>query len=115
MSTGYLTTHILDTSRGCPASGVSITLSRLDGSSRSTITETTTNSDGRTDAPLIPQGDLSTGIYELEFSVGSYFSASGVSSFLDIVPVRFEITDSDSHYHIPLLVSPYGYSTYRGS
>ena len=108
---GRLTTHVLDTANGRPAAGVEIELARLDGDRREVLGTTTTNDDGRTDAPLL-EADLATGEYELTFGVGEYFGGDG---FLDRVPVRFRIADADAHYHVPLLVSPWAYSTYRGS
>jgi 5-hydroxyisourate hydrolase len=117
---GYLTTHVLDTAQGQPAAGVEIELWRLVGvENRQLINHARTNADGRTDAPLIPQGQLATGTYELIFHIGAYFAAQPVAQadppFLDHVPVRFAIVDPDAHYHVPLLVSPWAYSTYRGS
>lgn len=117
---GYLTTHILDTARGCPAGGISITACRLDGdsASRQVLAEAITNSDGRTDAPIIASGDFIAGTYELIFHVGPYikkhFQNHG-EPFFDNIPVVFTNSDGDAHYHVPLLLSPYGYSTYRGS
>jgi 5-hydroxyisourate hydrolase len=105
-----LTTHVLDTARGRPAAGVAIELARLSGGGRELVATATTNADGRTDAPL--GASLDPGWYELEFAVGDYF---GDAAFLDRVPVRFRIADADAHYHVPLLVSPWSYSTYRGS
>jgi 5-hydroxyisourate hydrolase len=116
--TGFLTTHVLDTAHGCPAEGIRLTLYRLDGDSRTRLTTTVTNDDGRTDAPLIPKGNLARGQYELVFEVGAYFEGRGVRldvPFLDAVPIRFGISYEAAHYHVPLLVSPFGYSTYRGS
>lgn len=115
---GFLTTHILDTARGCPAEGVSIDLYRLEGKSRSHMASTVTNDDGRTDQPLIAKGKLACGTYELVFHIGGYFSGYAPDSdypFVDIVPVRFGIDDDASHYHVPLLASPFSFSTYRGS
>ena len=115
---GYLTTHILDTAKGCPAEGVSIELYRVEGGSRKLMTTTVTNDDGRTDQPIIPKGELSTGVYELVFSIGNYFKDSVPDSeypFVDTVPIRFGIDDATSHYHVPLLASPFSFSTYRGS
>ena len=109
---GRLTTHVLDTANGRPAAGVAIELARLDGDRRELLRTTTTNEDGRTDAPLLADGDLAAAEYELTFAVGPYFAGEG---FLDRVPVRFTIADADAHYHVPLLVSPWSYSTYRGS
>lgn len=116
---GFLTTHVLDTANGRPAAGVRITLYRLDEDARAHVAETVTNQDGRTDAPLIAKGQLRAARYELVFEIGAYFTAQGLAdagpAFLDRVPVVFGIGDADEHYHVPLLVSPYGYSTYRGS
>ena len=115
---GYLTTHVLDTARGVPAQGIKIALYRLDGA-HSLIAETVTNDDGRTDSPVLPVADFKTGQYELVFYCGDYFAANdqatGDIKFLDEVPLRFGMDDADAHYHVPLLLSPYGYSTYRGS
>jgi 5-hydroxyisourate hydrolase len=117
---GRLTTHVLDTARGGPASNVVIELWRLasDGS-RQLLVTTRTNTDGRTDEPLLVDNAFVSGIYELVFMIGAYFatttSTSDIIPFLDVVPVRFGIADSDAHYHVPLLVSPWAYSTYRGS
>lgn len=112
---GYLTTHVLDTANGAPASSVPIELWRLEDE-RTLLKETKTNDDGRTDEPLVEPGDLGTGTYELVFRVGDYFAANDADPpFLDAVPVRFSVADPDAHYHVPLLVSPWSYSTYRGS
>jgi 5-hydroxyisourate hydrolase len=105
-----LTTHVLDTARGRPAAGVAIELARLTGGGRELLATATTNADGRTDEPLLRE--LAAGEYELAFAVGDYF---GEAPFLDRVPVRFRVADPDAHYHVPLLVSPWSYSTYRGS
>jgi 5-hydroxyisourate hydrolase len=104
-----LTTHVLDISRGRPAAGVAITLARGD----EVLATALTNADGRTDAPLLDR--LQAGVYELRFAVGDYFAAGGEPPFLDVVPVRFGVSDPDAHHHVPLLVAPGGYSTYRGS
>ena len=116
---GYLTTHVLDTARGCPAAGVTIVLSRISGASQRQIAEMTTNADGRTDAAIVPKGGLETGIYELLFCTGDYLRANGQTGseplFLDQIPIRFGISDAGAHYHVPLLLSPFGYTTYRGS
>jgi 5-hydroxyisourate hydrolase len=117
---GYLTTHVLDTAQGRPAPGVEIVLWRLeDAENRQPITRARTNADGRTDVPLIPHGQLAAATYELVFHVGVYFAGQPVAQtdppFLDHVTVRFHVADPDAHYHVPLLVSPWAYSTYRGS
>ena len=116
MPNGYLTTHVLDTAHGRPASGLRITLH--DAAARK-LAEATTNDDGRTDTPMLPSEAFATGVYELHFHAGDYLRATGQAEgalpFLDIVPIRFGVSDSAVHYHVPLLLSPYGYSTYRGS
>ena len=113
-----LTTHILDLANGHPAAGVEITLYRV-GIADEEIMRAVTNVDGRCPEPLLSAADMQTGTYRLEFHIGDYFKAQGVMgagpAFLDVVPVVFGISDTDAHYHVPLLVSPYGYSTYRGS
>lgn len=111
---GYLTTHVLDTARGCPAAGIAITLYRIVGAGRSRIAEAVTNADGRTDAPILPAAQFAPGIYELVFHAGAYLGG-GETAFLGEIPIRFGISDGQAHYHVPLLLSPYGYSTYRGS
>jgi len=119
MATGYLTTHVLDTARGVPAGGITIALYRLSGSTQDKLAETVTNADGRTDAPILPVGEMTVGQYELVFSCGAYLDAHDLNGdavkFLDDIPIRFGITDDTAHYHVPLLLSPFGYSTYRGS
>lgn len=115
---GFLTTHILDTARGCPAAGVRIELYRLSGDSRKALGELVTNSDGRTDTPILAKGEMEVGTYELVFHMGAYFSDLPQTEdipFVDIVPIRFGIANSQEHYHVPLLASPYSFSTYRGS
>ncbi|CUH53331.1 hydroxyisourate hydrolase [Shimia sp. R11_0] len=116
---GYLTTHVLDTARGLPAEGIRIELYRLTENARDKIAETVTNDDGRTDAPILPKDDFKTGSYELVFYCGDYLRSTGQAGaaplFLDEVPIRFGMADAEAHYHVPLLLSPYGYSTYRGS
>ena len=120
-TTGYLTTHVLDTARGCPAGGIAITLYRLTGEAREPIATTITNADGRTDAPILPKEAFATGRYELVFATGAYLrehamvQSGAAPLFLDDIPIRFGIDDADAHYHVPLLLSPFGYSTYRGS
>ena len=115
---GFLTTHVLDTARGCPAAGIRIALYRVLGNSHRKIAEAVTNADGRTDTPILPEEQFKTGEYELIFFAGDYLKQAGLSSddplFLDAIPIRFGMADED-HCHVPLLLSPYGYSTYRGS
>jgi 5-hydroxyisourate hydrolase len=112
---GRLTTHVLDTATGRPAAGVEIELLR----EGEVVARATTNADGRTDAPLLDA--LQAGTYELRFAVGAYFAqadppaAVSEPPFLDVVPVRFGVADAGAHHHVPLLVSPWSYSTYRGS
>ena len=114
---GRITTHVLDTATGRPAAGLKVILTRLDGAS-AVVAEAVTNADGRCDTPLLEGAAFAPGRYEIVFHVGDYFRSSGVTlpepPFLDLVPVRFGVTE-DAHYHVPLLVSPYAYSTYRGS
>lgn len=119
MADGYLTTHVLDTARGLPASGLRITLFRLDTGTRTELVSMVTNADGRTDSPILPRDGFATGHYELVFEAGEYLRAAGLDGkgplFLDEIPIRFGIDDDGAHYHVPLLLSPFGYSTYRGS
>ncbi len=116
---GHVTTHVLDTMSGSPGAGLVVDLFRIDGMVRQPLQRLTTDADGRTATPLLEGPDLRSGTYELVFHVGAYFRERGVDSmepaFLEQVPVRFGIADPARHYHVPLLVSPYGYSTYRGS
>lgn len=116
---GFLTTHVLDTARGLPAENLEITLYRLHGQERTELARMRTNHDGRTDNPILPAADFEIGTYELVFAAGAYLRATGQDGaeplFLDQIPIRFGISDSDSHYHVPLLLSPFGFSTYRGS
>jgi hydroxyisourate hydrolase len=120
-SGGKLTTHVLDTARGRPAEGIAVELLRLrdDGAVPEPVLQTRTNADGRTDRPLVESGELRAGSYELRFDVGAYFAGSELAAednpFLGIVPVRFAVADPEASYHVPLLVSPWSYSTYRGS
>ena len=117
---GRLTTHVLDTVSGRPAQDVTIDLLVLDpdGGWRH-LKQVTTNADGRTDQPLLAGAELQIATYMLTFDIGRYFKASGVvvadPPFLDFVPLRFSVADPDGHYHVPLLASPWSYSTYRGS
>lgn len=119
MPDGYLTTHVLDTARGLPASGMTVSLYQIAGDAPKRLAKMMTNADGRTDGPILPMAQFAAGTYELVFEVGSYFNHLGLACddprFLDIIPIRFGIHDVESHYHVPLLVSPFGYSTYRGS
>jgi 5-hydroxyisourate hydrolase len=110
--TGKLTTHVLDTAKGCPAAGLKIELWKKADSLPSLLGTWTTNADGRCNQPLLHGPDLLAGDYELRFYVGDYF---GEKKFLNIVPICFTISDPAAHYHIPLLASPWAYSTYRGS
>ncbi len=114
--TAGLTTHVLDTSREGPAEGVGVTLYRLGDGGREEIAAGTTNHDGRVDEPLLGEDEIAAGTYELVFDVGAYYREGPTeSSFLEEVPVRFLIDDPTEHYHVPLLLSPGGYTTYRGS
>ncbi len=115
---GRLTTHVLDTATGQPAAGLSIDLYRIDGQKRTRLKTVTTNSDGRCDQPLLTGDEFVIGEYELVFAAGDYLRKQGTTlpspAFLDIVPIRFGMAEK-THYHVPLLISPFGYSTYRGS
>ncbi len=112
---GRLTTHVLDTARGKPAANLAIELFRISGDVREFLKSVRTNSDGRCDEPLLEGDGLRAGEYELNFHVREYFDHSAQVPFLATVPVRFGISNPDEHYHVPLLVSPFSYSTYRGS
>ena len=117
---GRLTTHVLDTTSGRPAADLQIELWSIDEEgARRFLKRVRTNADGRVDAPLLEGESFVPGVYELVFAVGSYFWTSGVDlpepAFLDEIPLRFGVADAGGHLHVPLLVSPYGYSTYRGS
>ena len=115
---GRLTTHVLDTARGVPASGLELVLHRVEGDRRELVVETHTNADGRCDKPLLEGESCRPGVYELTFFCGPYFDRSGLDltdpKFLDDVVIRFGVAEA-KHYHVPLLISPFGYSTYRGS
>jgi 5-hydroxyisourate hydrolase len=115
---GRLTTHVLDTARGVPAAGMTVELYALDDG-RKLIATAVTNANGRTDQPMLDGDSFKPGAYELVFAVAAYFAGTGAKHgdlpFLDLVPVRFAIADAASHYHVPLLVSPWSYTTYRGS
>ena len=115
---GYLTTHVLDTARGCPAEGLKIDLFRISGGMPVLLRSLVTNADGRTDAQILPEAEFETGTYELVFHAGDYLDRVGTPResprFLDVIPLRFGMSEA-SHYHVPLLLSPFGYATYRGS
>lgn len=108
-----VSTHVLDIARGRPAAGIIVGLFALEAGRRRHVATAHTNADGRTDNPL--GTDLSAGDYELLFAAGDYFANDGVATFFDAVPIRFRIDDASARYHVPLLLSPWGYSTYRGS
>ena len=116
---GRLTTHVLDTTAGRPGAGILVELFRVDGGDRGErLASVTTNDDGRVDRPLLEGAAMVLGVYELMFHVGDYLSGGATvtePAFLDRVPIRFGIARADQHYHVPLLISPYAYSTYRGS
>jgi 5-hydroxyisourate hydrolase len=116
---GHLSTHVLDTMNGCPAAGMSVSLYRLGGATATRIGQWVLNPDGRTDAPLLQGDALAAGTYRLVFEVAAYFRARCTAlpdpPFLDAVPVDFGIADPAQRYHVPLLASPWAYSTYRGS
>ncbi|SIS70468.1 hydroxyisourate hydrolase [Neptunomonas antarctica] len=115
---GYLTTHVLDTAHGCPGNDISVSLYRI-GQERELITQVKTNADGRCDKPVLEGDNFRKGVYELVFNVAAYYQKRGVQmpepAFLGEVVLRFGIADEGEHYHVPLLISPYSYSTYRGS
>lgn len=117
---GKLSTHVLDTMHGCPASGMHVTLERIDSTNPQTLTRFQLNDDGRNpNGPLLDAETIQAGRYRLSFSVADYFTQRGVSlpepPFLETVPIDFGIADPNGNYHVPLLVSPWSYSTYRGS
>lgn len=117
---GHLSTHVLDTMNGCPAKGMRVILQALDGAQARTIKTLELNADGRTDGgPLLDDSTMAAGRYRLVFWVAAYFRGRGVElpdpAFIDQVPIEFGIADAAGHYHVPLLVSPWAYSTYRGS
>ena len=117
---GRLSTHVLDTVHGKPAHDVAVELHILEpDGSWLLVTQTRTNADGRTDQPLLSGADVRTGTYMLSFRIGDYFAGQGLMQsqppFLDLVPLRFSISDAEGHYHVPLLATPWSYSTYRGS
>lgn len=116
---GYLTTHILDTANGCPAAGVRVTVKRIENATATVLKQVVTNEDGRCDEPLAADEAFVAGHYELVFEMGAYFAAKHEAldepAFVDDVVLRFGVAHAQEHYHVPLLVSPYSYSTYRGS
>lgn len=117
---GHLSTHVLDIMHGCPAAGMAVTLQRVDGEGLRTISTLTLNGDGRNPGgPLLDAAGMAVGRYRLVFEVGAYFRARGVvlpePAFIDVVVLDFGIADAQGHYHVPLLASPWSYSTYRGS
>jgi 2-oxo-4-hydroxy-4-carboxy-5-ureidoimidazoline decarboxylase len=116
---GRLSTHVLDTVSGGPAAGVRVILKEIGASAEGVLKETVTSADGRTDEPLLSGAPLRIGRYQLEFDIGAYFAARGTRTveppFLGIVPVRFSVAEPEGHYHVPLLASPWSYTTYRGS
>jgi len=116
---GKLTTHVLDTANGCPAAGMAVALYRVDAGSTMLLKQITLNHDGRADAPLLEGATFVPGRYRLVFGVAAYFRARGTEladpPFLDEVPLDFGLATVGQHYHVPLLASPYAYSTYRGS
>ncbi len=115
---GYLTTHVLDTARGRPGAGIRVDLYAI-GEARRLVKSIETNADGRADGPLLEGDEFEAGVYELVFHAGRYFADAGVAlpdpPFVDQVVIRFGVASPDQHYHVPLLVSPWSYSTYRGS
>ncbi len=115
---GRLTTHVLDTAAGKPAAGVNVEVYRV-GDSHEKVATGTTNADGRVDSPLLEGAAFTPGVYEMQFHAGEYMRRHGVATvepaFLDVIPIRFSVSAADQHFHVPLLLSPFGYSTYRGS
>lgn len=109
-----ISTHVLDTSRGVPAEGIPVTLERLDDGAWTLVREATTDGDGRV-RDLVPEGALARGTYRATFALAAYFGAQGVASFYPRAQIEFVVADEGAHYHVPLLLSPFGYSTYRGS
>ncbi len=116
---GHLSTHVLDTAHGCPAAGMKITLQRDTGGAWATLKSLPLNHDGRADGPLLNATEMAVGRYRLLFEVAAYFRGRGIAlpepPFIDVVQLDFGIADAAGHYHVPLLVSPWSYSTYRGS
>ena len=116
---GHLSTHVLDTGNGCPAAGMKVTLQRVDSAGTTTLRSFALNADGRCEGPLLDDKTMAVGRYRLVFEVAAYFRGRGVAlpepAFLDVVPLDFGIADAHGHYHVPLLVSPWSYITYRCS
>lgn len=116
---GRLTTHVLDTAKGLPGSDIKVELYKVEGEQTTLINTVYTNHDGRTDAPILEGADYISGKYQLVFHTSPYFKKQGIEllepAFLDDVVIRFGIAEGEEHYHVPLLISPYSYSTYRGS
>ncbi len=116
---GRLTTHVLDAAHGCPGSAIKVELYRVNGAALELVNTSLTNADGRCDTPVLQGADYTSGVYQLQFHAGDYYRARGVAlpepAFLDVVVLRFGISAEQEHYHVPLLISPYSYSTYRGS
>jgi 5-hydroxyisourate hydrolase len=116
---GKITTHVLDAAHGCPGSQIVVELYRVEGQALTLLNTVVTNSDGRCDEPMLQGDGYRSGVYQLQFAVGDYYRARGTAlaepAFLDVVVLRFGIEEGQAHYHVPLLVSPYSYSTYRGS
>jgi 5-hydroxyisourate hydrolase len=116
---GRLTTHVLDTAHGCPGTTLKVELFRVDGAQMELLSTVLTNQDGRCDAPMLQGDEYRNGVYQLHFHTGDYYRARGVAlpqpAFLDVVVVRFGIDAEQEHYHVPLLISPYSYSIYRGN
>ena len=117
MTDPRVTAHVLDVGRGVPAAGMQLTLTRLSPSGREVVVETVTNSDGRTDAPLLDARAMQPGVYEISYAVGDYYARAfpDTGTFFADVPVQFKIAETDIHVHVALLVSPWSYTTYRGS
>jgi 5-hydroxyisourate hydrolase len=118
-SGGFVTTHVLDTALGRPAAGLKIEVYRLNGDEKKRLGSFTTNTDGRTDTPVIAGAEMAEAVYEFVFHAGDYLGREHGPTdelrFLSIIPIRFGVGDAGQHYHVPLLLSPFGYSTYRGS
>ena len=116
---GRLTTHVLDTAQGRPGAGIELTVYRIDSGGRTRVAAAVTDADGRSDGALLEGAALSRGVYEIVFGAGAYFARSGATlpdpPFVGDVVLRFGVADPDAHYHVPLLMSPWSYSTYRGS